>query len=434
MFFPTGQRPQPQQAIIKPKVDMNQLMQINAQRKMASERAGILQGQLELDAAKLQEQTAARQQQGLLAQQGLQADQQQQGVQNQLAQHGMDIDQQRLQMDQQAQQAEMMEREKAQKMQGLMQQALKDGNRDKYMELLGAHDPRAASQIEKDMVQQERIIGQIAGENQDRKLEMIKAAAAINASFAKIPEAEREQYYTDNADVFIEAGVSGVPNNNQIAASTVLGETSGAQSSMEKSTKAFIEKEIFNDAKKVNTVNDLVSKYKPEYFTIEGRATNIGKEFLATLGLASEGDKIEIADRKQYMSAAEQVFLAYKKEITGAQASVQEIEMLRKAILDPDTFIPEKFFAQLEYMQFNLNSQLAIKREMLQNGINPYSVDGQAFMEKRTSERSEEQEDLRARALGVPRPNRDTPKAAEGNTAAEDSKYGTFGQFVPGAQ
>jgi hypothetical protein len=117
-------------------------------------------------------------------------------------------------------------------------------------------------------------------------------------------------------------------------------------------------------------VNEISQKYGSGFLTIGGRLRHKGAQWLSYLGIGvSEGDKKFADQRQQFVLLVNREFNAYRKLITGAAASVKEIEFLKKAALDMSKD-PLTFEASLKAYTDALKRGIRINRRFLREGIN----------------------------------------------------------------
>lgn len=148
-----------------------------------------------------------------------------------------------------------------------------------------------------------------------------------------------------------------------------------------KSTTNALQKSLVSIEETLAVVEDLKKGFKPEYFTYAG-AGKAGAARVAdnTQGipvvedaaryLADQmgGDEKFLGNRRAYLEQVAQSFNAYRKEITGAAAAVQELEDLKKATLNADLG-PTEFKASLDLLETKVRRSRAIKRQLLREGI-----------------------------------------------------------------
>jgi len=128
-------------------------------------------------------------------------------------------------------------------------------------------------------------------------------------------------------------------------------------------------------------VEDLKKGYKPEYFTYAGSGKAVAarvadnthgipvvEDAARYLADTDGGDEEFLGKRRAYLEQVAQSFNAYRKEITGAAAAVQELEDLKKATLNADLG-PTEFKASLDLLEKKVRRSRAIKRKFLREGI-----------------------------------------------------------------
>jgi|GEM_PF-4749980 len=158
------------------------------------------------------------------------------------------------------------------------------------------------------------------------------------------------------------------------------GSLSDAQQPTTKTTSD-LQKSLVSAEETLALVKDLKEGFKTEYFTYAGAAKAGAARVAdntqgipivedATRYLADKvgGDEKFLAERRAYLEQVAQSFNAYRKEITGAAAAVQELEDLKKATLNADLG-PAEFKASLELLEKKVKRSRAIKRKLLREGI-----------------------------------------------------------------
>lgn len=94
---------------------------------------------------------------------------------------------------------------------------------------------------------------------------------------------------------------------------------------------------ILNPTTTIAQYKDMMKGFDPNYFRYLGKGAAWTQEVGAKLGIG----KAEFASRqKAYMQEIDQAFNKYRKEITGAQASMQEINFLKSTIPSSDDAPP----------------------------------------------------------------------------------------------
>jgi hypothetical protein len=123
-------------------------------------------------------------------------------------------------------------------------------------------------------------------------------------------------------------------------------------------------------------ISDLDQRYNREFLTYSGQISSKISEIKDKANIdLSEEDRQFLKDRTKFTTLVNREFNAYRKEITGAAASVQELESLKKATISEDQS-PAQFEANLEVYQEELQRAMRIKRRLLREGI---AVDAKEF-------------------------------------------------------
>lgn len=148
---------------------------------------------------------------------------------------------------------------------------------------------------------------------------------------------------------------------------------------LEKSTTSDIQKSLASDYEITNQLDNAVNEFDPEYLTVLGKGKNwvnswreklqTGNrnfdEFMGTN--LSQEDKAALKGYTGFVQNVERLFNAYRKEITGAAASYQELERLYKSFINTD-MSPSQFEAAVKAFKKELITGIAIKQSILQEG------------------------------------------------------------------
>ena len=104
-----------------------------------------------------------------------------------------------------------------------------------------------------------------------------------------------------------------------------------------KPAESEIQKSIISTDNMLRRMEKIGTIFKPRDFTYAGQADAwLGSQQAKITGDAPEHVKREVARRRQLYNAVEQVFNDYRREITGAAASVTELNKLKEAIVNMD--------------------------------------------------------------------------------------------------
>jgi uncharacterized protein YukE len=141
-----------------------------------------------------------------------------------------------------------------------------------------------------------------------------------------------------------------------------------------KSMQTDLQKRITNNLALITQMHQAGETYSPELLTIWGRAKKVGAKFLDYLGAAPKGSPQADFIEKQtnFYQASERLFNAYRKAITGAAASFQELERLRKSFLNPN-MSPREFESAWGSYMTELQRLQQIYNKLLREGFTPTS-------------------------------------------------------------
>jgi hypothetical protein len=143
----------------------------------------------------------------------------------------------------------------------------------------------------------------------------------------------------------------------------------GGTDKLTPATTSKTQKDIIGLEQQLSDLKTLGSDFKKDYLTYGGKikrfALKQASKFGADIG---EGGKEFIQGARRFQEGVEQVFNAYRKEITGAQAAMKEIAMLRESILNKD-LAPDEFEASYNRYIEQINRHLKLKKYFLSKGI-----------------------------------------------------------------
>lgn len=128
-------------------------------------------------------------------------------------------------------------------------------------------------------------------------------------------------------------------------------------------------KSIANNENNLSRLDRIEKQFIPDFLTFGGRigAKISSLKSKAGLGIAPQAKEF-LGRRRKFTQNINQLFNAYRKEITGAAASVQELESLKKAMLSED-LSPIEFQAAYEEFRSELQRSNRLQRRLLREGI-----------------------------------------------------------------
>jgi hypothetical protein len=108
--------------------------------------------------------------------------------------------------------------------------------------------------------------------------------------------------------------------------------------------------------------------YKSEYLTYQGQAKGFIARQTDKFGVATEDQEKYLKGRRAFTETVDQIFNAYRSEITGAAASIAEIDRLKNAMLNSD-LSPAEFESSLNSFRAKVKRDLTRYRELLNSGL-----------------------------------------------------------------
>lgn len=108
--------------------------------------------------------------------------------------------------------------------------------------------------------------------------------------------------------------------------------------------------------------------YDPNFLTYTGKARTGINRVLDKAGLNGPEGKAQLAGATKFKQNVEQVFNAYRKDITGAAAAVAELDRLKQSVINTDQS-PTEFEAAMGEFARQLQRGLDIKKQLLDEGI-----------------------------------------------------------------
>lgn len=146
-------------------------------------------------------------------------------------------------------------------------------------------------------------------------------------------------------------------------------DTTGGGAGVTKPTQTAIEKDVLGLVEQLSNLKTLKNDFKRDYLTHWGAGKKAILSQMSKLDIPlSDKSKDFLAGRRRFIEGVEQVFNAYRKEITGAQAAMREISMLRDSILNKK-MSPDEFEASFNRYIAQIERALRIKRMFARTGL-----------------------------------------------------------------
>jgi hypothetical protein len=142
---------------------------------------------------------------------------------------------------------------------------------------------------------------------------------------------------------------------------------------LEKSQRSSIQGDIVDLTGQMADLDEVASLYSDDYLTLQGKAEGGLAKAMDKVGLSTNDQKAFLGRKRKFTQGVNQLFNAYRSEITGAAASEQELERLKDAMLSED-LSPAEFQAAYVHFRNKVGRDLAIKKQLLNSGIDVSEV------------------------------------------------------------
>ena len=145
-----------------------------------------------------------------------------------------------------------------------------------------------------------------------------------------------------------------------------------------------IQKDVASGEEMLSTLDRIAKTYDRDALTYKGQAAAWADRVGNKLGISS-GETAK--KQRAFVQNVESVFNQYRKDITGAAASVKELDRLKSAMINID-LSPAEFEAAYTEFRSALEATITIRKALLSRGIDPNTPQGgklfdQAFMQQR---------------------------------------------------
>lgn len=128
---------------------------------------------------------------------------------------------------------------------------------------------------------------------------------------------------------------------------------------------------IIGNTELLDLTEQVGSSYDPEFLTYQGQGEGFFTKQAEKLGMnPGEARKDFLKRRTKFVTGVERLFNAYRKEITGAAAAVQELDRLKQSFINAD-MSPSQFEAAFEGYQTELRRMIRLRNKLLREGLDP---------------------------------------------------------------
>lgn len=145
----------------------------------------------------------------------------------------------------------------------------------------------------------------------------------------------------------------------------------GTPKPLDKTNAREAEKKIISAGASLARLERIKENYDPHFLTYRGKLDRLTSSVKNKAGITlSKEEKEALRQRRKFTQGVNQEFNAYRKLITGAAASIQELESLKKAMISDDLG-PEEFEGAFEEYRNELSRTIRINNKLLREGLEP---------------------------------------------------------------
>lgn len=143
----------------------------------------------------------------------------------------------------------------------------------------------------------------------------------------------------------------------------------GIGGGLTKPTETKIQKDVIGLEQQLADLRVVGADFKKEYLTYPGKLKRFALKEADKIGLdLGPGGESFVQGSRRFTEGVEQIFNSYRKEITGAQAAMREISMLRDSILNKK-LTPSEFEASFNRYTSQIERGLRLKKHYLSKGL-----------------------------------------------------------------
>lgn len=149
---------------------------------------------------------------------------------------------------------------------------------------------------------------------------------------------------------------------------TINVNTGEKRQGLTKPTRNKIQKDLDALLTTKELLKGVAENFDPESLTYKGQGMAFLERMGDKLGVPEITGTKRLEKQTEFFNSVNKVFNAYRKDITGAAASIQELESLKKAVFNTDQG-PAEFRASYKAFVDAMNRAVSIKQELLGKGL-----------------------------------------------------------------
>ena len=140
---------------------------------------------------------------------------------------------------------------------------------------------------------------------------------------------------------------------------------------LDKPNTRLAQERIVSGTESLQRLDRIKENYDPAFLTYAGKANKTLSSIMSKAGMDLDtDDKSALRQFRKFSQGVNTEFNSYRKLITGAAASVLELESLKDAMISTD-LSPDEFEASYEEYKTELSRTVRIRNKLLREGISP---------------------------------------------------------------
>lgn len=176
--------------------------------------------------------------------------------------------------------------------------------------------------------------------------------------------------------------------------------TIGGQQKLEKKVRGDVQSKLIENMQLLQNLDAVASVESDEFLTLGGRARVKIASLLDHVGLVSDDESVFLSKYVQFKNEAEQIFNDYKRAVTGAAGSEQELNQIRDSIMHKKLG-PVAFKAALGQMREVVARTMRLQRRLLRSNLPVNEVNAQAGAMFKKGIDAKSMEDIVARRVDL---------------------------------
>ncbi len=155
-----------------------------------------------------------------------------------------------------------------------------------------------------------------------------------------------------------------------------------------KAQRGKVQENIRSNDLQLRKLDSIATNFRDDFLTFIGKGRNFVLRNLDKLSLSGPEGQQRLKEVRRFENNVNQIFNEYRRQITGAAASVQELEFLKQSVLNTDLG-PTEFRSAFDQYREALKDANNILKVMLQRGIDPRTEEGGQVFDELFSQRSQ---------------------------------------------